>query len=278
MNVIPSSLHRITAKVGEAVSKGQAGGFRLWAANTGYLYKAFAGPNAFTLTVQTAWTLPCIGFFDGDYQSGEYATLVCGMGAELVGLGSESITLTAGAPVYLSPTTAGAVTATKPVTNGQFVQELGFCDELTTAFTICCIRGIYGQDFMPAAWGQPDCIVWTHLLGESGGTGGVTVNIFKSSNNKIMLANAAVSGQQVPCHGLLLATTAVDVAGDVVVNADIGCTAATPGAPFYLGESDGTVQDSAPSGSGKVVQKVGLVTDATHGVVNPGLNPVYTTN
>ena len=90
------------------------------------------------------------------------------------------------------------------------------------------------------------------------------------SDGKLYKANAATGAdQQVPCVGI--AETDAD-AGDYVTVLREGKVGGysnlTPGAPVYLGETDGAVTATAPSDSGDYVQTLGQAVSATEFILN----------
>ncbi len=91
-----------------------------------------------------------------------------------------------------------------------------------------------------------------------------------STTGKAKKANAATGGnQQVPCVGI--AETSVS-AGEYVTVLRAGKVGGysnlTPGAPVYLGETDGAVTATAPSDSGDYVQTLGQAVSSTEFIIN----------
>lgn len=92
---------------------------------------------------------------------------------------------------------------------------------------------------------------------------GDLVNIWNSAGSfRVRKADASVSGKE--AHGFVLA--AVLNAGNATVyftDADTQVTGLTPGEQFLSATTPGAATATAPSGSGQVVQRVGVATSAT---------------
>jgi len=88
---------------------------------------------------------------------------------------------------------------------------------------------------------------------------------------------AAVASQNVPCTGFSPFAVAADQAVTIVREGVVkGASGLTVNKPVYLGETVGTVQGTAPVGTGKVVQIVGMALSATSFAIQ--IDPSYTTN
>lgn len=90
---------------------------------------------------------------------------------------------------------------------------------------------------------------------------GDLVNVWNSSGAKVRKADATVAGKE--AHGFVLAAVASGANATVYFEgSDTGVTGLTPG-PQYLSTTPGQASNVAPSGSGNVVQRVGVATAAT---------------
>jgi len=97
-----------------------------------------------------------------------------------------------------------------------------------------------------------------------------------TTDDAVAPASAAVDGQVVPCIGFAPYAAASGEAVTVVREGKItGASGLTPGSPVYLGETAGAVQGSAPAGTGKVVQIVGIALSSTTFMLD--IAPTYTT-
>lgn len=87
------------------------------------------------------------------------------------------------------------------------------------------------------------------------------VNIWNSSGAKARKADATVSGKE--AHGFVLQAFASGATATVYFEGtNTQVTGQTPG-PVFLQTSAGTAGAAAPSGSGNVVQRLGIATSAT---------------
>jgi len=91
-----------------------------------------------------------------------------------------------------------------------------------------------------------------------------------SSTGKAKKANAATgSSQQVPCVGIAETSVSAGEYVTVLRSGKVGgYSGLTPGAPVYLGETDGAVTKTAPSTSGDYVQTLGQAVSATEFILN----------
>lgn len=87
------------------------------------------------------------------------------------------------------------------------------------------------------------------------------VNIWNSTGAKARKADATVAGKE--AHGFVLASASSGAAATVYFEGpNTAVTGQTPG-PVFLSTTAGTGQTAAPSGSGNVVQRLGVATSAT---------------
>ncbi|MDN6885277.1 hypothetical protein QMO14_16855 [Variovorax sp. CAN2819] len=90
---------------------------------------------------------------------------------------------------------------------------------------------------------------------------GDLVNVWNSSGAKVRKADATTSGKE--AHGFVLAAVANAALATVYFEGtNTAVTGLTPG-PQFLTTTAGTSSNTAPSGSGNVVQRVGIATSAT---------------
>jgi hypothetical protein len=88
------------------------------------------------------------------------------------------------------------------------------------------------------------------------------VNVWNSTGAKVRKADASVSGKE--AHGFVLAAVSNGAAATVYFEgSNTGVTGQTPGAVF-LSTTPGIATNTAPSGSGNVVQRIGFATSATN--------------
>lgn len=88
-------------------------------------------------------------------------------------------------------------------------------------------------------------------------------------------ANAAVADQVAPCVGFAPYAAASGEAVTVVREGKItGASGLTANNPVYLGETAGSVKGSAPTGTGNVVQVVGMALSSTTFMLD--IAPTYT--
>ncbi|HOV50148.1 MAG TPA: hypothetical protein PLZ61_02250 [Candidatus Cryosericum sp.] len=120
-----------------------------------------------------------------------------------------------------------------------------------------------------------------NLIGDVDESGVASVAIsapcmVRSQSGAVTPALAAVAGQVVPCTGFAPFAAGAGEAVTVVREGKVrGASGLTPGTPVYLGETAGAVQDAAPTGTGKVVQIVGIAISATEFMLD--IAPTYTT-
>lgn len=117
--------------------------------------------------------------------------------------------------------------------------------------------GKLATSFLPTGVG-PD--TFTVTASEALAAGDL-VNIWNSSGAKARKADASVAGKY--AHGFVLA--AVSSSGSALVyrsGANTGVTGLTPGDQF-LSTTPGLATGTAPSGTGNVVQRVGMASAAT---------------
>lgn len=87
------------------------------------------------------------------------------------------------------------------------------------------------------------------------------VNVWDSSGAKVRKADATVAGKE--AHGFVLSAVSNGAAATVYFEStNTGVTGLTPG-PVYLSTTAGTATNTAPSGSGNIVQRIGFATSAT---------------
>ena len=87
------------------------------------------------------------------------------------------------------------------------------------------------------------------------------VNIWNSTGAKARKADATVAGKE--SHGFVLASVASGATATVYFEGpNTAVTGQTPG-PVFLSTTAGVGSSSAPSGSGNVVQRLGVATSAT---------------
>lgn len=87
------------------------------------------------------------------------------------------------------------------------------------------------------------------------------VNVWDSSGAKVRKADATVAGKE--AHGFVLSAVSNAAAATVYFEgANTGVTGMTPG-PVFLATTAGTATNTAPSGSGNIVQRIGFATSAT---------------
>jgi hypothetical protein len=89
------------------------------------------------------------------------------------------------------------------------------------------------------------------------------VNVWNSTGAKVRKADASTAGKE--AHGFVLAAVTAPAAATVYFEGpNTQVTGATPG-PIYLSASTpGGFSSTAPSGTGQVVQKVGVATSAAN--------------
>jgi len=97
---------------------------------------------------------------------------------------------------------------------------------------------------------------------------GDLVNVHDSTGAKVRKADATTVGKE--AHGFVLASVGSGAAATVYFEGTItGLTGLTPGNAF-LATAAGTPTDTPPSGSGNVIQKVGVATSTTTLNFEPG--------
>lgn len=90
---------------------------------------------------------------------------------------------------------------------------------------------------------------------------GDLVNVWSSSGAKVRKADPATAGKE--AHGFVLTAFASGASATVYFEGtNTSVTGLTPG-PQYLGATAGKATNAAPTGAGKVVQRVGFATSAT---------------
>ena len=88
------------------------------------------------------------------------------------------------------------------------------------------------------------------------------VNIWNSTGAKARKADASTAGKE--AHGFVLAGVSNGASATVYFEgSNTQVTGQTPG-PVYLSTTPGLATSTAPSGSGNVVQRVGIATSATN--------------
>ncbi len=124
--------------------------------------------------------------------------------------------------------------------------------------------------YVSAAWAQVDFSTFAATLTASEAiTGGMVVNIHASSGAKVRKANATDDTK--PCDGYCLTSIGNGDPGNVMCPGQVifGLTGLTPGAVYYLHTTGGGLTDTPPSGSGNLVQRVGVAVSATSLFFNP---------
>ncbi len=90
---------------------------------------------------------------------------------------------------------------------------------------------------------------------------GDLVNIHNSTGAKVRKADATTAGKE--AHGFVIASVSNGASATVYFEGtNTGVSGLTPG-PQFLATTAGTSSSTAPSGSGNVVQRVGVATSAT---------------
>jgi hypothetical protein len=94
-------------------------------------------------------------------------------------------------------------------------------------------------------------------------TSGNAVNIWDDSGTaKVRKADATTAGKE--AHGFVLGNVTSPANATVYLEGQLtGLAALTPGARQYLGTTPGALVETPPSGSGNVVQPVGVACNAT---------------
>lgn len=87
------------------------------------------------------------------------------------------------------------------------------------------------------------------------------VNVWNSTGAKVRKADATVSGKE--AHGFVLSAYGSSASATVYFEGtNTGVTGQTPG-PVFLSTTAGIATNTAPSGSGNVVQRIGFAVSAT---------------
>ena len=91
---------------------------------------------------------------------------------------------------------------------------------------------------------------------------GDLVNVWNSTGAKVRKADAATAGKE--AHGFVLAAVSSSAAATVYFEGtDTQVTGLTPGVQYLSAATAGLATGTAPSGTGQVVQRVGVATSAT---------------
>jgi hypothetical protein len=97
------------------------------------------------------------------------------------------------------------------------------------------------------------------------------VNLWNSTGLKVRKADATTVGKE--AHGFVLAAVLSAAQATVYMPSQQNSSASgrTVGAKQFLSTTPGTSQETAPSGSGNVVQQLGVATSATNVLFQPQL-------
>lgn len=120
------------------------------------------------------------------------------------------------------------------------------------------VNGLLAQSFMPVGIG-PDT---ASITASEALAAGDFVNIHNSSGAKVRKADASTAGKE--AHGFVLAS--VISSGTALVyfeGPNISVSGATPGLVYLSDSVAGGFTSTAPTGTGKTVQRVGVATSAT---------------
>jgi hypothetical protein len=117
--------------------------------------------------------------------------------------------------------------------------------------------GKFAAGFLPAQTGANASITASEAL-----SAGDLVNIHNSTGEKARKADNSAAGKE--ANGFVLAGVSSAASGTVYFAGNIltGLTSLTPGARQYLGTS-GAITATAPTGSGAIVQCIGIAISAT---------------
>lgn len=105
-------------------------------------------------------------------------------------------------------------------------------------------------------------------------TAGNFVNIHNSSGAKIRKADATALGKEAVGFVLANVTAPANATVYPVSNKNTALSALTVGAKYWLSTTPGGVTDTAPSGSGNVVQLLGIAESATE-MIFTNLGGIY---
>lgn len=117
--------------------------------------------------------------------------------------------------------------------------------------------GRLDTSFMPSGIGAPtEAITASEAL-----AAGDLVNVWNSTGAKVRKADASTSGKE--AHGYVLAAVANAATATVYFSAaDTQVTGLTPGVQYLSAATPGLATATPPSGTGQVVQRVGVATAA----------------
>lgn len=112
---------------------------------------------------------------------------------------------------------------------------------------------------MPSGFGQNTA----SIQASEALSAGDLVNIHNSTGARVRKADATSAGKET--HGFVLAAVANGATATVYLtgNRITGLSGMTPGARQYLATTAGARTETAPSGSGNILQMVGIAIDAT---------------
>lgn len=124
-----------------------------------------------------------------------------------------------------------------------------------------------------AAWHAPSGFIASAIAmtASEAFSGGEFCNIHASSGAKIRKANATDDTK--PVNGFVASAITSGAAGLMAVPGSrlTGLSGLTPGVPYYLDTTAGAITATPPSGSGNLVQEVGIALSATELLFNPKL-------
>lgn len=117
--------------------------------------------------------------------------------------------------------------------------------------------GRFDSSMMPVGLGADTAVI----VASEALAAGDFVNIWNSTGAKARKADATTSGKE--AHGFVLSAVSSSANATVYFEGpNTAVTGATPG-PVFLATTAGTATGTAPSGSGNVVQRIGVATSAT---------------
>lgn len=90
------------------------------------------------------------------------------------------------------------------------------------------------------------------------------VNIHNSGGQKVRYADSTTAAAGRAAHGFILQSVASGANATVYFEGEIsGLTGLTPGAPLFLGATNGTLTETPPTTAGHCLQMVGVATSPT---------------
>jgi hypothetical protein len=117
--------------------------------------------------------------------------------------------------------------------------------------------GVFDNSFMPPGIGADTQVI----TASEALAAGDFVNVWNSTGAKVRKADATVAGKK--AHGFVLASVASSAAATVYFEGTNNALTSLTVGDAYLSTTAGTSQATAPSGSGNVVQPIGVATSAT---------------